>query len=229
VNGEAVNFINAQRVNVDPSVGTVAVRVAGLTVSLPSVMNPAAALVKSLSSLAFDAGGAIDVTNNQIVATANPAAVQVLIKGGQLFTSSTGGTLGYSDNGGGQTKVRFTLGGDTDLDAAVAVNDLGALATNYGMNIGAVWSQGDFDYNGTVDVGDLGALATNYGLSLGGGSVAAPPALAAGTGSISGSSPNHVIPTAQIDGNAAIAATTPFTKVAWNERIRDRLKAIGLD
>jgi hypothetical protein len=62
--------------------------------------------------------------------------------------------------------VRYTLIGDTNLDSIVNVGDLGAVGTNYGLTIGASWSQGDFNYDGSVDVGDLGALATNYGQSL---------------------------------------------------------------
>jgi hypothetical protein len=77
--------------------------------------------------------------------------------------------LGFADIGSGIIAVRYTLPGDTDLDGAVALADLGTLATNYGLSGGTVWAQGDFNDNGQVDVGDLGALASNYGSSIGAG------------------------------------------------------------
>ncbi|MEA1952584.1 MAG: PEP-CTERM sorting domain-containing protein [Planctomycetota bacterium] len=60
------------------------------------------------------------------------------------------------------------LAGDANLDWAVDVIDLGALATHYGMTGGtpgdaANWAKGDFDMNGDIDVIDLGILATYYG------------------------------------------------------------------
>jgi hypothetical protein len=76
-------------------------------------------------------------------------------------------------------EIRFTLTGDTNLDGAVDVGDLGALATAYGVTTGAVWSQGDSNYDGAVNVGDLGSLATNYGTNLGTGPAAVATAAVA--------------------------------------------------
>jgi hypothetical protein len=101
---------------------------------------------------------------------------------GKIITSSagtpTGTTLGYGDNfilnkptfGGvpvdtDSLLVKFTYGGDTDLNGQVDVADLGTLATNWQTN--QVWTGGDFDYNGTVDVNDLGILATNWQKGVG--------------------------------------------------------------
>src|SRR5207302_11460529 len=97
-----------------------------------------------------------------------PAATTIRgqIISNQIFTTTAGGLLGYADLGGGQTEVRFTFLGDTNLDGRVDVTDLGNLASNYGTTTGAVWTQGDFDYNGTVDVSDLGDLASTYGSAL---------------------------------------------------------------
>jgi hypothetical protein len=120
--------------------------------------------------------GKLDVTNDEVIVPAPASTVQSYLKNGQLFTSAAGGILGYLDLGNGQTEVRFTLAGDTNLDQSVGVGDLGALATNYGKTANAVWAQGDFNNDGKIDVGDLGLLATNYGQTLGGGGVVAAAA-----------------------------------------------------
>jgi hypothetical protein len=103
----------------------------------------------------------------------------------------TGGALGYLDQGGGVTEVRFTLLGDTDLNGNVNVADLGNLATNFNSTA-AGWINGDFDYNGNVNVADLGDLATNFnltlasaGLSTGGGQTGAAPAAVVAGGAAS--------------------------------------------
>jgi hypothetical protein len=84
--------------------------------------------------------------------------------------------IDYAAEGGTAIDVTLynLLAGDADLDGKVAVTDLGALATNWGMTEGATWAMGDFDFDGAVSVTDLGALATNWGKplvlsSLGGG------------------------------------------------------------
>jgi autotransporter-associated beta strand protein len=94
---------------------------------------------------------------------------------GQIRSTTADAThgLGWNDDSVSQVTVAYALYGDTNLDGAVNVGDLGALATSYGISSGAIWSQGDFNYDGAVDVGDLGALATNYGSSLTGGGAAA--------------------------------------------------------
>src|SRR5206468_302387 len=74
---------------------------------------------------------------------------------------------------------RYTLLGDTNLDGAVDVTDLGNLASNYGASSGALWVQGDTNYDNAVDVTDLGNLASNYGGNLGGGASAGPAAMVA--------------------------------------------------
>jgi hypothetical protein len=56
--------------------------------------------------------------------------------------------------------LKYTWGGDTDLDEDVDVADLGALASAWQSS--GSWRNGDFDYNGTIDVNDLGLLASNW-------------------------------------------------------------------
>ena len=64
--------------------------------------------------------------------------------------------------------------GDANLDGTVGIADLGALADNYGVTVGATWLQGDFNFDGKVGIADLGALADHYGETLGGGAAAVP-------------------------------------------------------
>ncbi|WP_428388888.1 PEP-CTERM sorting domain-containing protein [Mucisphaera sp.] len=54
-----------------------------------------------------------------------------------------------------------TFLGDANLDQAVDLIDLSALATNFGSNAG--WAGGDFSSDGLVDLIDLSTLATNFG------------------------------------------------------------------
>jgi autotransporter-associated beta strand protein len=145
----------------------------------------------NVALLSFSGTGKLDLTDNQLFTTSSVASVQSQLSLHTLFTSSTGGVLGYMNTGSGTTEVRFTLAGDTNLDGAVDVADLGALATNYGMTSGAVWAQGDATGDGAVDVADLGQVATNYGLSVGAGTVdgsaavvASATALVAGSASV---------------------------------------------
>jgi len=56
--------------------------------------------------------------------------------------------------------------GDANLDGAVNVFDLAALANNYSGS-GKVWAEGDFNGDRDVNVFDLAALANNYSRTTG--------------------------------------------------------------
>jgi hypothetical protein len=56
--------------------------------------------------------------------------------------------------------IKYTYGGDANLDGQVNVADLGLLASNWQNR--APWTGGDFNYDGFIDVADLGILATNW-------------------------------------------------------------------
>lgn len=74
--------------------------------------------------------------------------------------------------------------GDTNIDGAVNVTDLGNMASNYGVTSGATWADGDFNGDGRVDVTDLGNLASNFGMTGSSAAVsmtAAPQALVTAT------------------------------------------------
>jgi hypothetical protein len=79
--------------------------------------------------------------------------------------SGTGG-LGSLDLGNGQTEVRATLMGDTNLDGHVDISDLSNFAVNFGKTSGATWLMGDFNYDGRVDITDLSDFANNLGKGL---------------------------------------------------------------
>jgi hypothetical protein len=61
--------------------------------------------------------------------------------------------------------VRYTLLGDSNLDAAVNAMDFNSVASNFGR-AGAVWSQGDFNYDGVVNTADFTLLATNFNAAI---------------------------------------------------------------
>lgn len=65
--------------------------------------------------------------------------------------------------------------GDADLDHDVDLDDLGALADNWGTTTGGTTLMGDFDCDGDVDLDDLGKLADNWGTTASGDPVNTAP------------------------------------------------------
>jgi hypothetical protein len=63
--------------------------------------------------------------------------------------------------------IRATRYGDADLSGSINLADFNRLASNFGLNVGAVWSQGDFNFDGRVNLSDFNLLAGNFGLSAG--------------------------------------------------------------
>lgn len=63
--------------------------------------------------------------------------------------------------------IRYTLDGDTDLDADVDLDDFNRLASNFGANSRS-WVQGNFNYDplGAVDLDDFNLLAGSFGSQL---------------------------------------------------------------
>src|SRR5439155_1722757 len=121
--------------------GTLQVGNGGTSGSLPAtaVVNNATLAINRAGSLsmsgAISGSGKLDLANNELRTTATVTAIRSLIINGGIFTTHTSPTtaLGYADQGGGITEVRYTLKGDANLDGTVDVGDLGALATNYGI------------------------------------------------------------------------------------------------
>jgi hypothetical protein len=112
------------------------------------------------------------------------------------MSSSTGNALGSRGLSPNQVEVRATVTGDSNLDGATDVADLGALASNYGITAGAVWAQGDFNYDGAVDVADLGALATSYGTNL----------------NFTAAQPTAIVAAAAMSSRQAPPASSPFAQ-----------------
>ena len=110
--------------------------------------------------------------------------------------------------------VRYTLGGDANLDRSVDVTDLGLLAT-FWQSSGMTFSRGDFNYDTNVDVTDLGILATNWQQSI-----AARPAIkSAGAGS------RIVSPFAV---GSAVTSPTPVTAAHSRSSPRRVLADVGI-
>jgi hypothetical protein len=61
--------------------------------------------------------------------------------------------------------VRYTRYGDANLDGIVSLSDFNALAANFGILSGALWTQGDFNYDGKVNLADFNKMASNFGLA----------------------------------------------------------------
>jgi len=161
------------------NLGALSINTGGLATILPSTFPFTPEILHPFIANFADVSAKLDLTNNELVAPGSASTAQSLIALGQVFSSSTGGALGYIDAGGGNFEIRWTLFGDTDLDGRVNVSDLGNLATNFGLTTAATWVQGDFDYNGTVNVADLGDLATNFGQTLAGGAATAATTVSA--------------------------------------------------
>ncbi len=165
------------------------VRAAGLTINEGSVKISAKSTANSatgtsvVNNLSVASASQLDLTNNSLVIDYDSAGTLVgdlrqMLQSGKLTTSSSGGKLGYADNAvtglatfSGQVVdstsllIKFTYGGDANLDGQVDISDLGALATAWQTS--SVWTGGDFGYSGFVDISDLGILATNWQLGVG--------------------------------------------------------------
>jgi hypothetical protein len=60
--------------------------------------------------------------------------------------------------------LRFTLPGDSNLDATVNISDFALLAANF--NTASTWLRGDYNYDGVTGIGDFALLAANFNRSL---------------------------------------------------------------
>jgi hypothetical protein len=168
------------------------VRTGGLNISAGSAKISLKATPNSatgtsvIQSLSIATGSSLDLTNNSMVLDyTGPVGTLVAdtranLQSAKLKSSSADAShrIGYGDNAllgkttfAGQTVdassilIKFTYGGDANLDGQVDVTDLGALATSWQTS--APWTGGDFNYDGFVDVSDLGILATDWQQGVG--------------------------------------------------------------
>ena len=130
----------------------------------------------NLKSLQIQSTGKLDLNDSRMTIRygSNPdpaAALRGWLAAGALFSSLADSkhALGYGDSAdgivpsltGGEILVKYTLGGDANLDGAVNKQDLQILANDYGQT-NANWDQGDFNYDGTVNMADLMILVNNF-------------------------------------------------------------------
>ncbi len=193
----------------------------------------------AVKSLTVAGGAALDLADNDLVVdydTTSPlGAVTDLIKSGRtspngivssaattdkmlgvaeasIVLGASGGTFSGETVDGSAVLVKYTYGGDANLDGKVDVTDLGALATNWQTSSG--WTGGDFNYDGFVDVTDLGALATNW--QAGVGSPLGPGSLEAAMSSVG-------LGNVSVPEPAGLALTAVCFAAATNVRRRRRV------
>ena len=157
-----------------------------------------------LNTLTATGGGALDLTDNDLIAAAmTPAGFAALLQSGYAsgawngvgITSSLaaadGKTIGYAQASDifssfpatidGQSIAssamiaRWTIPGDVNLDGVVNAVDFNTLAANFNSATNA-FDKGDLNYDGHVNAADFGALAANYGSTVPALSQSAPAA-----------------------------------------------------
>lgn len=167
-----VTRIRAAALNVDDGL---------LQVSSKRLSDTSGTCVVTSLSIA-DTSAVLDLTTNSMIIDYTGQSplhgVRQLLRNDRIVTSAPtlpGGRLGYGESsrilGGagafaGQAVdatsvlMRYTTGGDANLDGLVDITDLGALATAW--QTAGVWNDGDFNYDGLIDITDLGILATHW-------------------------------------------------------------------
>lgn len=153
--GAGTNTLNTSTISVDSN-GTFIVGQSTTSAS-PVVVNATAV------EFFGDFSGKIDLTNNQLITTNDQTTVRQQLLAGNIFTSSTTGTLGYKDTGGGTTQIQFAAQGDVDLDGIVDSDDFNAFVGGYGELANGFWTTGDLNYDGKVTTEDFNLLAGNFG------------------------------------------------------------------
>jgi hypothetical protein len=162
---------------------------AGHTLALPTGGS-----LYATDQLSIDATGVLDVRNDPLlIHNGNGASITDLVATGRnggawnghgIVTSSATGdftTLGVAPAPADPSSVlvKYTYGGDANLDGKINVDDYGKIDFNVQLGT-AGWINGDFNYDGKVNVDDYGIIDFNVGIQgppLGG--VANPAASAA--------------------------------------------------
>jgi hypothetical protein len=147
-------------------------------------------LILSLGSATAWNGSAYDGVAGLIASGRNGAAAGGggLWSGSGIVTSSAGSgnltTIGFATAatllglGDGETAlwqgqtvdasavlVKYTYGGDANLDGKINIDDYGRIDSNVGRN-GSVfgWYNGDFNYDGNINIDDYGIIDANIGV-----------------------------------------------------------------
>ncbi|HVT89051.1 MAG TPA: NPCBM/NEW2 domain-containing protein [Tepidisphaeraceae bacterium] len=185
--GTTVSFTGTQ-VILDGTYGS-AVPLNSLTVGSGTVsLATNKSLALKVGTVSLSGTGSLNLANNDMIVTGMIAdSVRALLAGGyangawtgtginsSAVASVSGSTLGFalaSDIGspatfdgqpviGSNVLVRYTLGGDANLDRTVDLSDMIYFAPNW-FTTANRFSQGDFNYDGTVNAKDLTILAHN--------------------------------------------------------------------
>jgi len=133
----------------------------------------------SLSGLALDSAGSVDIGAGQIrvpQAGYDLASIRAAISSGRSggtwagssgIVSTVAGTIparavGYGVGGNGTLIVGLAAFGDLNVDGYVDFDDtLGFVSAGlYDTGLAATWGTGDFDYNGVVDFDDVLAMVS---------------------------------------------------------------------
>ena len=63
--------------------------------------------------------------------------------------------------------VRYTWGGDANLDGRIDIDDYGQIDFNVAIPGASGWSGGDFNYDGKINIDDYGIIDFNVGAQTG--------------------------------------------------------------
>ncbi len=105
-----------------------------------------------------------------------------------------------------------SLGGDTNGDCWVDLDDFIILKQNFGMLSGATKSQGDFDGDGDVDLNDFMILKANFG-----GMACRPPIADAGPNQVIADTDNDSKELVSLDGSGSYDPDGTITSYVWKE------------
>jgi hypothetical protein len=101
-----------------------------------------------------------------------------VVRAGDALNLAAGATAVWSGQtvAASDTLIKFTYGGDANLDGKINVDDYGQIDFNIGSS-GSVfgWFNGDFNYDGKINIDDYGIIDFNVvaqGAPLGATSIA---------------------------------------------------------
>src|SRR5204863_2839268 len=76
---------------------------------------------------------------------------------------SSGGLFGTESVDGTTVLVKYTYGGDANLDGKIDISDYGRIDFNIPLGVNG-WYNGDYNYDGKIDMSDYGIIDFNIGI-----------------------------------------------------------------